>query len=89
MDIILFIIGVFLIWQGKMKISKNKVLEGKAARIIGVISLIPAIISFSLVYFSLIPKNGVSGLIVWPVILIVLVSIIVCSKNISSGSQSN
>jgi len=49
MDIILFIIGVFFIWTGQIRVSKKSApwpRQKKTGRIIGAILLLPLIISF-------------------------------------------
>ncbi len=81
MDIILFIVGIFLLWRGEMKISKNKVLKGKKARIIGLIALVPAVVSFGLGFMGFY-QNGISGIIVWSIIFIVLVGILTLSEKV-------
>ncbi len=92
MDVILLIIGVFLIWKGKMKTSKIKELSGKAARVIGVIALIPAVIDFGSLFLGLYQSTStrdIVALVNWPIMLIVLISILVCSKKIPSNTTVN
>ena len=88
MDIILFIIGIFLLVKGQMKISKHKALKGKNARMVGVVALIPAILSFGLAYFN-VARGGVSGIITWSFILLTLIAILTLAEKIPANTSTN
>ncbi|MEK7641381.1 MAG: hypothetical protein AAB365_00120 [Patescibacteria group bacterium] len=52
MTIILFILGVFLLWQGQMQFTKKNAhwpKEKKNGRIIGAILLLPLIIEYAVI----------------------------------------
>ncbi len=92
MDIVLLIVGVFLVWKGKMKISKIKELSGKEARVIGVIAFIPAIIDFGalfLGYYQNDSTRAVVSLATWIAIIVVAISMLVCAKKIPSNTTAN
>ena len=52
MDVVLFIVGVFILWKGNIKLSQKTEAwpkSKKVGRIIGAILLIPLLISFILI----------------------------------------
>lgn len=81
-----------MIWKGKMKISKNRILEGKRARIIGIVALIPAVIDFGSIFAGIRFESSagdVVALITWIAILAVLIGVLSLSKKISSDVIAN